>query len=288
MTFAFAVIRALHFASLMTVFGASALLWQARAIVSPSRTLTALLQLAAAVAVLTAFLSLIFIAQEMAGDPGSFWNPDALAAVVTQSFYGAIFRLRSFLLVCVVALSVRPGLMSTKALLAGAALALLGLTSHAAAAGDAAYFYVRAGVDALHVITAGFWVGGLVVLTWEVFAKPRDLPRLVALLRTFSRWGAMSVAVLVIAGTVNGIEILGVPGMPWSDAYVTWLAVKIVLAAIMVALALTNRFGVLPGLAKGELEAEQTIPLTVVAELSCAFAILIVVGFLGTISPMQM
>ena len=76
--------------------------------------------------------------------------------------------------------------------------------------------------------------------------------------------------------------------MNWSGTYVTWLAVKIVLAAVMVALALTNRFGVLPGLARGEAEAQDTIPLTVLAELGCAVLIVIIVGFLGLTAPMEM
>lgn len=288
MSLAFAAVRASHFASLMTVFGASALLWQARGIGIDGKALKVLLYSAALIAIVTAGLSLCFITQEMMGDSGSFWDVHALATVVTKSSYGAVFEKRLFLLLCLCFACVWPGFHLPKALIAGTALALLGLTSHAAAAGDVSYFYARAGVDALHLVTAGFWVGGLVVLVSEVFAKPRNLPRLVDLLRLFSRWGVVSVAVLVAAGTLNAVAILGVPGMPWSDTYITWLAVKIVLAAVMVALALTNRFGVLPGLAKGDLEAEQTIPLTVVAELSCAVAILLIVGFLGTISPMQM
>ncbi len=95
-------------------------------------------------------------------------------------------------------------------------------------------------------------------------------------------------AVLVAAGTASAIVILDVPGMRWSDTYVAWLAVKIVLAGLMVALALTNRFGVLPALARGEAEAQDTIPLTVLAELGAALLILLIVGFLGVTAPMQM
>ena len=56
----------------------------------------------------------------------------------------------------------------------------------------------------------------------------------------------------------------------------------------MVALALTNRFGVLPALAQGDREAADTIPLTVLAEFGAALAILLIVGFLGMTAPMQM
>jgi putative copper resistance protein D len=282
---AFAIVRALHFASLMAVFGASALLSQAREIMMGDAKLYRPLFVASLVALATAALWLCFVAAEMSG--GTLFDMDVVAAVVAKSVYGNVFILRFALLLwlCVLCLV---GSHTIKTVVAGVALALLGLVSHAAAAGAAQYTYARAAVDALHLLCAGFWVGGLVVLTPEVLAKPRDMPRLIALLKLFSRWGVVSVALLIAAGTLNGVFILDMPGMPWNGAYVTWLAIKIVLAAVMVALALTNRFGVLPGLERGEREAGETIPLTVIAELSCALLILLIVGFLGLTAPMAM
>jgi len=40
--------------------------------------------------------------------------------------------------------------------------------------------------------------------------------------------------------------------------------------------------------AVGEKDAAATIPLTVIAELSCAMLILLIVGFLGLTAPMAM
>jgi putative copper export protein len=93
---------------------------------------------------------------------------------------------------------------------------------------------------------------------------------------------------LVVAGTTNAIAILDIRGMAWSVSYLSLLALKLVLAAVMIALALTNRFSLMPGLARGESEAAQTLPFTVIAELGCALAILLVVGILGLTSPMAM
>ena len=287
MTALFAFTRALHFASLMTVFGASALLFQARGIDIDGGKWKVRLCLAALAALITAGLSLGFVAQAVTADARSFTDLHLLAIVVTKSFYGKVFLWRLFLLLCLCFACATNGFHLPKALLAGAALVLLGFVSHAAAAGAPRYENVRAAIDALHLLCAGFWVGGLIVLTPEVFAKPRDMPKLIALLKLFSRWGVASVALLIVAGTLNGVFILDMP-MRWNGAYVTWLAVKIVLAAVMMALALTNRFGVLPGLEHGEREAADTIPLTVVAELSCALLILLIVGFLGLNAPMAM
>ncbi len=287
MTAAFALVRALHFASLMGVFGTAALLFQACGVADAApwrRPLAA----AALLALATAAANLCFAAAEVTGDPAAAIDIRALATVVTQTAYGHILLLRLLALAGLLLVCLADGAFALKTALAGAALALLGLTSHAAASGPPQYAYARAGVDALHLLTAGFWVGGLAVLVREVMVRPRNMARLIALLRLFSRWGAVSVAVLIAAGAANAVLILGQGGMRWSQVYVTWLAVKIVLAALMVALALTNRFGVLPGLARGDKEAADTIPLTVIAELSCAAAILLVVGFLGVTAPMEM
>jgi len=287
-TLLFALVRALHFASLTTVFGASALLAQSAGIGVTGERLRRTLSLAAFVALASALLSLCFVTGEMTGDFAIGFAPSAMATVVTSTAYGHVFLLRAVLLIGLALLCLGSGRNAMKAIVAGGALALLGLTSHAAAAGSPRFEYLRAAIDALHLLCAGFWIGGLAVLVPELLPRIGDTVRLVALLRLFSRWGAASVAVLVAAGTANAVLILDVPGMRWSDTYATWLAVKIVLAALMVALALSNRFGVLPALARGDAEAGDTIPLTVLAELGAALLILLIVGFLGVIAPMQM
>lgn len=287
MTTLFALTRALHFASVMAIFGAAALAFLAR---QPRNdpTLRKPLGIAALVALATAVLSLCLTTGEMTGVPEASYDVFSVATVVAQTFYGNVFLVRIALLIGLSLLCVadaRPGL---KALTAGLALALLGLTSHAAAAGEARYEYARAAIDALHLLGAGFWIGGLVALLPAIFARPRDAVKLVALLRLFSFYGAIAVAILIVAGTLNGVAILDVRGMAWSNTYLTWLAVKLVLAGVMIALALTNRFGVVPALARGEADAQDTIPLTVLAELGCAALILLAVGVLGLTSPMQM
>jgi putative copper resistance protein D len=287
-TWLFALVRTAHFASLMTVFGANALLVQARTIGVAGERLQSWLRLCAFAALASATVCLCFAAGEMTGDVASGFDPNILATVIANTFYGHVFLLRLALLIGLALLSLGGQARVLKTFVAGAALALMGLTSHAAAAGDPAFAGLRAANDALHLLAAGFWVGGLVVILPEVLPRPRDIACLVALLMLFSRRGVVSVAVLLAAGTANAILILGPLGTAWSRTYITLLAIKIVLAGLMVALALTNRFGVVPALAKADPEAAQTIPLTVLAELGAALLILVIVGFLGLTAPMQM
>jgi copper resistance protein D len=286
-TFLFALVRALHFAGLMTIFGAAAFQFLSRGIVRDQR-LRSSLAVASIIALFTAVLSLCFVSAQMTGDPDAVFDLQVISTVAAQTLYGNIFLVRLALLVGLVLLCVADAMPALKALVAGTALALLSLTSHAAAAQAEQFKYALAASDALHLLAAGFWVGGLVALLPAVLAKPFDGVKTVTLLRLFSSWAAAAVAILIIAGAVDGIAILDTHGMSWSGAYLTWLAIKLVLAGLMIALALTNRFGLMPGLARGEKDAAATLPLTVFAELGCAALILVVVGVLGLTAPMQM
>lgn len=287
MTIAFALIRALHFASVMTIFGATTFQFLSRRILRDSRLRGALAAISV-VALLSAVLSLCLASVQMTGDPDAMFDIQVISTVAAQTLYGNIFLVRLALLVGLVLLCVADAAPALKATVSGVALALLALTGHAAAAQGAQFKYALAAVDALHLLTAGFWIGGLVALIPSAMARPLDVPMLVQLLRLFSRWGMAAVAILMVAGTVNGIAILDTHGMAWSRAYLTWLAIKLVLAGLMIALALTNRFGLMPGLARGEKEAAETVPLTLFSELGCAALILLAVGFLGLTAPMQM
>ncbi|MGZ5923066.1 MAG: CopD family protein [Rhizomicrobium sp.] len=291
MTLAFALIRALHFASLMTLFGACTFGWIARTRLRCDIALPRVfLPACGGIALATALVSVGFVAGEMTGSEAALFAPAPLGQVLFHSLYGHIALERIVLLAVflVIAWAVPSWQQFTGAVSGGVALALLGMTSHAAAAGLAQFEYLRAIIDALHLLAAGFWVGSLAVLAFVVVREPRETAKQISLLRLLSRWGAFAVAILVVSGTINGIAILDMQGMRWSPAYLTWLAVKLVLAGLMIALALTNRFGVVPGLVRGDKEAAETLPLTLFAELGSAALILIAVGFLGLTAPMQM
>jgi putative copper resistance protein D len=286
----FALVRALHFASLMILFGASAFAWLVRMRLRSELTLPrGLLLSCGAVALATTLLLVGFVAGEVTGSDAAF---DSAAAwpVLRDTLYGhiALEQMALLTIFLVIGWFVRRAREVAGAVSGGIALALLGLTSHAAAAGAPHLFYARAAMDAAHLLTAAMWTGGLVALVHVITRQTQETARHIALLRLFSRWGVWSVAILVAAGTVNAFAILGVQGMRWSPAYLTLLAFKLVLAALMIALALTNRFGVLPGLARGDKEAAETLPLTLFAELGSAILVIVVVGFLGLTAPMQM
>jgi copper resistance protein D len=291
MTFLFALTRALHFASLMTLFGACAFAWivqrRLRRDVGLPR---GVLLSCGGVALATALISVAFVAGEMTNSAAVAFAPATLGEVMAHTLYGQLASARMTLLAAFILIGWwSPATLRPAGCVGGAiALALLGLTSHSAASGSVEYTALRACIDALHLLAGGFWLGGVAVLAFAVWRQPRDNDGHVALLSLFSRWGAIAVLVLVVAGTINGFAILDIQGMRWSSVYLTWLAIKLVLAGIMVALALTNRFAVLPGLMRGEKDAAETLPLTLGGELCAAGLILLCVGFLGLAAPMAM
>jgi copper resistance protein D len=283
----FAATRALHFASLMTVFGASAFsaIAAQRLDLAPiSKTLHKWLVVSAIVALLTSALCLGFVTGQMAGDPAAAFDFRQVSMVAGQTDYGHVFLTRAALLAGLIILAIIDASARLRTFVSGVALAMLGTVSHAAARGGD-WRLALAANDGLHLLCAGFWIGALVVLALLIRTRSADI---VAALRIFSGWAIIAVALLVLAGSINAAAILYQPGMTWSGAYLGWLAAKLVLAALMIALALTNRFGILPAMVRGDKEAPESLTMTVVMELSCAVLILLVVGILGETAPMAM
>ncbi|MBV9331323.1 MAG: CopD family protein [Alphaproteobacteria bacterium] len=282
MTLALAAARSAHLACLMVVFGAESMtaLWRARlgAHDGLPRRLIVLLSLGA---LASAGLVLLLTSASLTASA----DAAALATVLTKTLFGRAMCLRLVLLALLAAASVLPARPLVRVLISGAALAAIALSSHAAAAGAAAYLPLRAANDGVHLIAAGFWVGGLAVLARMVLDRTASDESLVPAVRLFSGTGLLAVAVLVVAGTINAVLILFAGGGRWSPAYLSVLAAKLVLPAVMISLALANRFGLLPGLKRGEKEVREQLSLSVVAELVAGIAVIAVVGFLGLLSP---
>ncbi|HEY2885131.1 MAG TPA: CopD family protein [Rhizomicrobium sp.] len=291
MTGLFAITRALHFFSAMTLFGACAFALVLRSRLNCETGLPrSFFALCGAVALLTTLLTIGFVADQMTGTAAAIFDPAQWGGVAGNTLYGELALVRAALfmmfLLCV---WLRPEwTLRAGVILGGAALILLGPTSHASRSVASQYVLLLAANDSVHLLAGGFWLGGLVALLPATLAKPRDIPEWLTRLRLFSAWGMAAVGVLILAGSANAIAILDIQGMRWSETYLDWLAIKLVLAAVMIALALTNRFGLMPAIARGDKEAGETLPWTLFAELSCAGLILLAVGILGLTAPMQM
>ena len=74
--------------------------------------------------------------------------------------------------------------------------------------------------DAVHLLTAGFWIGGLAVL---VVLFRRKEPNILLALSLFSDWAMIAVLLLVMTGLINAASIiLGGQIMDMSTARSIW------------------------------------------------------------------
>jgi putative copper resistance protein D len=242
----FAVIRWLQEASLMALFGDAALrLVLGRRLPALAIPRESWRRVAGLLALASAALWLFCAAGEMAGSPGAGLDPGTLKTVITQTLFGEVFlaRLGLILFLCVgIYLDLRESLL---ALLAGSALVLISVTSHAAEASPAHFTAIGAISDGLHFLTGGFWIGGLSVLTL-LFVKNRE--HFARAIVVFAEWGMIAVVVLVLTGMLNAATIL--LGGEGHDApvYLSVLGAKLVLVMAMIGFAVFNHFRLLPKL----------------------------------------
>ena len=283
MTGLFAVIRWLHEASLMLVFGGAVF----RGLLGrpmPSLVLPpSPWRLIAAIAALVTALSWLGLATaQMAGDSAAMIDPASLRLTLSQTLFGQLFLARFALLILLCAgtvLKIREVFLAT---LSGLALVLISVTGHAAAASLAHFTAIGAVGDGLHLLTGGFWIGGLAVLA-RLFAGRTDRTQLAGAAAIFAEWGIVAVAILVMTGMLNAASIL--LGGEGHDAplYLAVLGAKLVLVLAMVTLALVNHFRLLPRLARDE--AAASMASHVRWELALGLIVVALAALLGLLSP---
>ncbi|MCZ7439401.1 copper resistance protein CopC [Micromonospora sp. WMMC241] len=153
------------------------------------------------------------------------------------------------------------------AVLGGAALFTWPLAGHPAASPAPAVSVV---VDAIHLGGMAVWLGGLVMLA--AFLLPRaDERELDAILPIWSRWAALSVAALLLAGTVQGLIEVASPKALVDTTYGRLLLAKIVLFALVIGVAAYSRALVRRRVAAGRPGAMRR---AVVAELAITAVVL--------------
>jgi putative copper export protein len=204
-------------------------------------------------------------------------NGQVLAETVTATLFGQLFLVRSAALLGMAGLLLfwRRGRLMV--ILAAIALALPAATGHTALASPADFAAMGIILDAAHLLTAGFWIGGLAVL---VALFRRKEPNLVLALSLFSDWAIIAVLILVMTGLIDAASILlGGKGAP-SLSYLAVLGAKLLLVAAMVWLAAVNRFKWLPRNAEGNIGRNTN------RELVMGLIVVLLAGALGNLQPL--
>jgi copper resistance protein D len=286
---ALALCRFAHFLAAMLTFGMSAYLWayapeRLRLVFSPVVRRVALI--ASLVAFITAIAWLALESAAMADDWSAAIASTAIGAVLTDTAFGHAWSLHLILaaaLVAVVAFA-RTG-WGAPSIASAAFLASLGLVGHAAMQTGAEGVLHRAN-HAVHLIAAGAWIGGLVPFAMCLRAYERDDLRKdsVQAMAVFSFWGQLIVAAIVLTGVVNIALTSRHPPLLPTTAYRALLIAKLTVVAIMISLALFNRFVLTPRL-KASANTLAILRATSLAEIALGCVVIALVSVFALLDP---
>ncbi|MFG1952996.1 copper resistance CopC/CopD family protein [Micromonospora sp. NPDC048830] len=123
------------------------------------------------------------------------------------------------------------------AILGGAALFTWPLAGHPAASPAPAVSVVA---DAVHLGAMAVWLGGLVMLGGFLLRRA-DERELTAILPVWSRWAALAVAALLLAGTVQALIEVATPAALVDTTYGRLVLAKIGLFVLVMAVAAYSR-----------------------------------------------
>ena len=249
-----------------------------------------------ALAVASGAAWLVVLTAQITGDPVAAALPDA-ATLLVQTQFGNVAGLRlAIALLLAAVLQWHQLLGGLRWLALGLALCFAGSlawTGHSGAgdgvAGDAA-----AAADALHVIAASAWIGGLAPLAYVFTLASRPASSLTpaevaGVTRRFSNLGVVCVATLLITGVINAWFIVRSVAILLGSSYGQLLMIKVALFFVMVGIAAINRTWLTPKLTASALDARakaaRRLARNSLIEAGLGLAILALVGALGTLPP---
>ena len=280
-------LRFIHFISLIVAFGC--LLYGAwwapaalrRLMMQRFYPLMRHLLLASA---LSALLMLMAQGGLMGNGWSDVWQPAIWQAVAGTQFGGVwVWQiLLAFVALAVVWLKPRrPGRLLL--VLFCAQLLLLAGVGHAAM-NDGWLGIVQRTNHALHLFCVASWFGGLLPFIYCLrLAHGRWRQAAIFTMMRFSRYGHLAVAGAIASGVVNALLIQGelISASPWGRM----LLLKCALVAAMVAIALVNRYVLVPRMSAGGTRAEQLIVRTTQIEIALGALALFAVSLFATWEP---
>jgi copper resistance protein D len=299
------VARLLHFAAVTTLAGVSFFPLYACANAEPILLLRwrhGVLLAAAVAALLSGILWFVFSVANMSGTLADVSDREVLWTVLNETTFGRVWTAR--MLLAVIVLGVASRRFASKAgpqpdwimpsLTAALLASLAGVGHSQIEEGVAGVIHVTS--DTAHLLAAGAWLGGLLPLGFILahYGRETDTARATDLdevLLRFSGMGYVAVATLVGSGLVNGWLLIGnVSGL--LAPYGQMLVVKLVLFTGMLALAVSNRFWIVPLLTKAPADDPNAstawiarLRHHVLGEQFLGLMVLLIVSVLGTMRP---
>ena len=204
---------------------------------------------------------LLYQTAVLVGAPEAALDGGALLRVLLDTQGGRVWLARHALLLLLAAfLAARPdvhrrldraAVRGQSLLLGSLVLALIALAGHAAAVEPGAALAI--GVDVVHLVAVGVWIGGLLPLAALLRAASRESgsdarPFAVLVARRFSRRSLAAVLVLVATGSAIALQqVGGIPAL-LGTPYGRLLLAKLALFVPLLTLGALNRAWLLPAL----------------------------------------
>ncbi|EIC85424.1 copper homeostasis membrane protein CopD [Serratia sp. M24T3] len=287
----FVICRFVHFVSVMQLFGACVF----TRLLSPEVFTSILARknqtLITASAVVSAFSAFVMLAIQ-AGVMGNGWpdtiNLNVMMLVLTTTF-GDVWRWHMLMAVFALLLVLIDGLPWRYLLLI---LLSIGLLIGQALIGHAAMLEGSLGVlqrinHAIHLLSAGYWFGSLIPLTtcMTFTHQPATRPAAILTLLRFSTYGHIAVALVILTGVINSAFILQRWPINMHSPYELLLVCKVLLVALMVLIAVYNRYRLVPKLAMHTQLAQKRMMVICWAEFGLALLVIALVSLFATLSP---
>lgn len=275
--------RFLHFTVVLMLFGAwlfRPLLLKGEAL-ELDRHLTRLARWLAAVALVSGIAWALLITASMAGSAAAAFDPDTIALVLGNTFFGQVWRWHLLINAVLLALLFTPrrSSMPLRLGLSGLLLATLAPVGHGAML-DGLSGQLLILNQIVHLTCVAAWLGGLLLLLLVmILRQPSELR---GVLQRFSGVGYWLVAGLLITGLIN-VRVL--TGQWWPtplfSGFALILLIKAMIVLGMLGLALFNRLRME--------DCEQrigTLRRSVMLEWLLGIGAVAAVSLLGTLPPM--
>lgn len=206
---------------------------------------------------------------------------------VLQTRFGQVWHWQLMAaLLGVVALLIKGRLRQQLLLLSGVGqLAGLAFVGHAAMLEGGLGFLQRTN-QVVHLLSGAFWAGGLlpVVMLMQDARKRSTRYYAIRTLMRFSRYGHLAVALVVISGAINALLLLGWP-LASFQIYSQLLLIKTLLVMLMCAVAVFNRYWLVPRFQRSGENAQYAFLMTTLAELLLSALVLLLVSVFATLEP---
>lgn len=280
-------LRFVHFAALMVAFGCTLYAgWWAP--VALRRLLvqrfTRLLRGSLTLSVFSAMLMLVAQGGLMGDGWSDTWRPEVWQAVV-QTHFGSVWLWQIVLAWVTLGVAwIQPRQMMRRLLLLCVAQFILLAGVGHAAMNDGALGVLQRVNHAVHLLCAGAWVGGLIPFLYCLrLAKGRWRQPAIATMMRFSRYGHLAVAGAIASGMVNAWLIQG--GLTTDTSYGIALWVKCGFVALMVLVALVNRYLLVPRMSMTSERVPRIFLRTTQAEIVLGALVLACVSLFATWEP---